>query len=77
MTDEPLGDADALVDGQRVTTSSDMESSAGASDAAATGDTPQDDAASDAAAGTTPDASGDSAASARTQDEIDRSEHYA
>jgi hypothetical protein len=77
VTDAPQGDADALVDGQRVTTSGDMESSAGASDAASTGETLQDDAASDAASGTTPDASGDSAASARTQDEIDRSEHYA
>ena len=76
MSDVSTGDADALVEGQRVTTTHDMESGTAAADVAGTDET-QDDAAADAASGTTPDASGDSAASARTQDEIDRSEHYA
>jgi len=71
VSDATESNPDALVEGQRVATPHDMESSASATDDAATG------AASDESAGETSDASGDGASSASTQDEIDRSEHYA
>ena len=75
MSDASTGDPDALVDGQRVTTTHDMESGTAAADAADQQGEPPVEA--DVTTGTTPDAAGDGAASARTQDEIDRSEGYA
>ena len=77
MSDATESNPDALVEGQRVATPHDMESSATATDDAATGAADDDVVEADVTTGTTPDASGDGAASARTQDEIDRSEGYA
>ena len=74
MSDTTSENPDALVEGQRVTTTHDMESSASTTDdATSSGDVVE----AEVTTGTTPDAAGDSAASAKTQDEIDRSEGYA
>ena len=70
MSDGNAANPDALVEGRRVATSSDMESSTSTT-------VDNETVEADVTTGSTPDAAGDGAASARTQDEIDRSEGYA